>query len=100
MRASGVRPRAAASAADITTTAAAPSLSPGALPAVTVPVRVKAGFSARERHRRGVLAHRFVAIDDDRRRPSSAAIVTGRISSREGAGWRCAATAFLWLAAA
>jgi hypothetical protein len=43
MRASGVRPSAAAFLALITTTAAAPSLMPEALPAVTLPALSKAG---------------------------------------------------------
>ena len=45
MRASGVMPRRAASAAVISTTAAAPSLRPEALAAVTVPSLAKAGRS-------------------------------------------------------
>src|SRR5665213_1370231 len=45
MRASGVTPRRAASATDISTRAAAPSLMPEALPAVTVPSLAKAGRS-------------------------------------------------------
>ena len=45
IRASGVTPRLAASAAVISTTAAAPSLMPDALPAVTVPSFSKAGLS-------------------------------------------------------
>ena len=43
MRASGVRPRFSASSADISRTAAAPSLRPDALPAVTLPSFEKAG---------------------------------------------------------
>src|SRR5258708_14755658 len=43
MRASGFLPRLAASLAFISTNAAAPSLMPDALPAVTVPSLVKAG---------------------------------------------------------
>ena len=43
MRASGVRPRADASLALISTSAAAPSLMPEALPAVTLPSLLKAG---------------------------------------------------------
>ena len=43
MRASGLRPSSAAFFALITTTAAAPSLMPEALPAVTVPALSKAG---------------------------------------------------------
>ncbi len=45
MRASGLRPSSLAFSADITTTAAAPSLMPEALPAVTVPFLMKAGRS-------------------------------------------------------
>ena len=44
-RASGVAPTAAALASDITTTAAAPSLSGQQLPAVTVPSGRKTGLS-------------------------------------------------------
>ena len=44
MRASGVRPSASAFFADITSTAAAPSFSPDALAAVTVPSFENAGF--------------------------------------------------------
>jgi hypothetical protein len=43
MRASGLRPRFLASSAVISTSAAAPSLMPEALPAVTVPSLLKAG---------------------------------------------------------
>ncbi|MNL44135.1 hypothetical protein D3C87_1666910 [compost metagenome] len=43
MRAKGLRPRAAAFLALITTTAAAPSFRPDALPAVTLPALSKAG---------------------------------------------------------
>ncbi len=43
MRPSGFRPSASAFAADITTTPAAPSLRPDALPAVTEPALSKAG---------------------------------------------------------
>jgi hypothetical protein len=45
MRARGVRPSAFAVSAEVTTRAAAPSLTPGALPAVTVPPSRKAGLS-------------------------------------------------------
>ena len=45
MRASGSMPRFSASSAVISTTAAAPSLRPEALPAVTVPSLEKAGLS-------------------------------------------------------
>ncbi len=46
IRARGFRPRSAARCADMTSTAAAPSLSGQALPAVTVPDSLKAGWSA------------------------------------------------------
>ena len=52
MRASGARPSDLARSAAITTSAEAPSLTPGALPAVTVPSFLNAGFSAAERLRR------------------------------------------------
>ncbi|VWC37331.1 hypothetical protein BLA50215_07991 [Burkholderia lata] len=45
IRASGVRPSAAAFCADITSTAAAPSFSPDAFAAVTEPSFENAGFS-------------------------------------------------------
>ncbi len=45
MRASGVRPSSAALVSDMTTTAAAPSFSGQALPAVTVPSGRNTGFS-------------------------------------------------------
>ncbi len=45
MRASGSRPSFSAAAAEATTSAAAPSLMPEALPAVTVPSFLKAGLS-------------------------------------------------------
>ena len=46
MRTSGAMPSARAFSSDITTSAAAPSLTPGAFPAVTVPSFLNAGFSA------------------------------------------------------
>ena len=46
MRASGVTPSARARSADITTSADAPSFTGGALPAVTVPSFLNAGFNA------------------------------------------------------
>ena len=66
MRASGVRPSARARSAAMTTSAAAPSLTPGALPAVTRAVLLERRLQRAERLGRGVFAHRFVAIDDDR----------------------------------
>jgi hypothetical protein len=46
IRALGVKPRLAALSADMTSTAAAPSLSGHELPAVTVPLAANTGFSA------------------------------------------------------
>src|SRR5690606_14929507 len=65
MVASGVAPRSVAHASSATITAAAPSLTPGALPAVTVPCGENAGFSFAS-------ASRLVS----RRGPSSVSIVT------------------------
>ncbi len=61
MRASGVMPRFVASSADISTRAAAPSLMPDALPAVTVPSLSKAGRSLADAS--------FHAVADDIRPP-------------------------------
>ena len=66
IRAIGVMFRAAARLADITTSAAAPSLTGGALPAVTVPSFLNAGLSAASDSTVVVAADGFVAIDDDR----------------------------------
>ena len=71
----------AARSSAITTSADAPSLTPGALPAVTVPSFLNAGFSARERLDGRVGADRLVPVDDDRRGPFFCGIETGRISS-------------------
>ena len=65
MRASGVLPRLAASLAVISTTAAAPSLMPEALAAVTVPSLSKAGPQLGDRLERGAVLGIFVGVDDD-----------------------------------
>ena len=65
MRASGVLPSLAASLAFISTTAAAPSLMPEALPAVTVPSLSKAGRNLPIAFQRGAMLGIFVGIDHD-----------------------------------
>ena len=62
MRASGVLPSLAASAAFISTTAAAPSLMPEALPAVTVPSFVEGGAQLGEAFQRDALLGIFVGV--------------------------------------
>src|SRR5580765_1221059 len=62
MRASGVRPSCLARCAVITTTPAAPSLRPEALPAVTDPALSK----ARQRLGAGLLVDELVGGEDDR----------------------------------
>ena len=64
MRASGATPSAFARSADITTSADAPSFTPGALPAVTEPSVLNAGFSAASDGRR-VGANALVFVDHD-----------------------------------
>ena len=63
MRASGVLPRLAASLAFISTTAAAPSLMPEALAAVTVPSLSKAGRSLAIESRVAPCLRIFVGVD-------------------------------------
>ena len=63
MIASGASPRRCASSSDATTTAAAPSLTPGELPAVCVPPGVS-GFSAASASTRRVAARALVGVDD------------------------------------
>ena len=67
MRASGAVPTCRALAAVVTTSAAAPSLIPEALPAVTVPSFLNAGFSFRQRIDGGAGTRVFVDREDDRR---------------------------------
>ena len=64
MRTSGVMPRRVASASLISTTAAAPSLMPEALAAVTVPSLSKAGFSFWIGLERRAGADVLVLVDD------------------------------------
>ena len=58
--------RAARVLSDVTTSAAAPSLTPGALPAVTRAVLLERRLQRAERFDGGVGADRLVAVDDDR----------------------------------
>ena len=82
MRARGVMPSSRARSADITTTAAAPSLSGHAFPAVTRPRGLNAGSSADS----------FSNVDE-RRGPSSAATPSHGVTSRAKKPESCAATA-------
>ena len=66
MRASGVTPSSRARSADITTSADAPSFTGGALPAVTVPSFLNAGFNVASDASGGVGANRFIAIEHKR----------------------------------
>ncbi len=66
MRASGCTPSAFARSAVETTTAAAPSLMPEALPAVTDPSLANAGFSAASFSAVLSGARMLVGVDDDR----------------------------------
>src|SRR5437868_4215153 len=65
MRARGSTPSARARSSDVTTTADAPSLTPGALPAVTVPDSLNAGLSF-ERASRRVFTNRLVGVENNR----------------------------------
>ena len=71
IRARGVRPCFFAAASLATSSAHAPSLTPDALPAVTVPSGFTIALQLRERLERR-RPRMLVAIDDDRDRPSSA----------------------------
>ena len=85
MRASGSMPRSAAHSSEQTTTQDAPSLTPGAFPAVVVPSGSKTGFN--DASRSSVVS---------RRTPSSAATPpTGTISSSKRPA-SCAAAARSW----
>ena len=67
MRAIGVRPSAATASAEARTRAAAPSVMPGALPAVHRPaVRLERGLEAGQRLERGVGTRILVGVDDGR----------------------------------
>ena len=94
MRASGVSPRFAASEALITTMAAAPSLMPEALPAVTVPSLEKAGRSlARISIVVSGLGYSSFSTTVSPLRPFT---VTGAISSAKRPAF-CASPALRWL---
>ena len=98
-RAIGVRPRASARSAAMTTTAAAPSFTPGAFPAVTVPPSfLKAG---RSRPRASALVSGRTGSSYSSRMgsPRRCGISTGRISSLNQHS-RMARAALWWLAAA
>ena len=79
MRASGFKLRFAASAPDITTSTAAPSLMPEALPAVTVPSFEKAGRSFRNPSM--VASWRMNSSSETTTSPFLVFTVTGTISS-------------------
>ena len=97
IRASGSSPRALASAALISTSAAAPSLSPEALAAVTEPSFVKAGFSPCMAS--SVAPWRMNSSLSTTTSPLRPLIVTGAISSSNRPAF-CAASALFWLATA
>ena len=98
MRAIGVSPSAEARAADITTSAAAPSLTGGALPAVTLPSFLNAGFRARSTSA-VVSARTDSSWAKSTGSPFFCLIGTGSSSAANfPAAW--AAAAFLWLSAA
>ena len=99
MRASGVRPSARAFSADITTTAAAPSFTPGALPAVTLPSFLNAGFSAGQRLRRSCPRGSPRRDRTTIGAPFFCGISTGTISSLNQPS-RVACAALRWLSAA
>jgi hypothetical protein len=82
MRARGCRPSSAARASDMTTTAAAPSFSGHAFPAVTLPPGLNAGSSADS----------FSSVDEGRG-PSSASTPFHGVISRAKKPECCAATA-------
>jgi hypothetical protein len=93
MRARGVRPRALASAADISTSAAAPSLSPEALAAVTDPSFVKAGRRPETLSR--VAPWRMYSSWSTTVSPLRPFKVTGTISAAKRPAF-CAASARFW----
>ena len=98
MRPSGVRPSAAALAALMTITAAAPSLMPEALPAVTPPALSKAGRSPASTSAL-LLRLRNSSAEKTIGSPFFCAMLTGTISSLNLPA-SCAAAAFCWLAKA
>ena len=97
MRASGSMPRFSASSAVISTTAAAPSLRPEALPAVTVPSLEKAGRSFCIASI--VAPGRIYSSLSTTTSPLRVLTVKGAISSLNRPAF-CAASALFWLASA
>ena len=97
MRASGSMPRRSASSAVISTTTAAPSLSPQALPAVTVPSLEKAGLSFVIAS--SVAPRRMYSSLSTTTSPLRVLTVKATISSSNLPAF-CAASALFWLASA
>ena len=97
MRASGFSPRFCASEARMSTTAAAPSLMPDALPAVTVPSLEKAGLSFATES--SVAPWRMYSSASTTTSPLRVFTVTGTISSLNLPAF-CAASALFWEATA
>jgi hypothetical protein len=93
IRAIGVRPRFFASSAVISTMAAAPSLMPDALPAVTVPSLEKAGLSLAIASM--VVPARMYSSWSTVTSPLRVEIVNGTISSLNRPDF-CAASALFW----
>ena len=93
IRARGFRPRARASAADISTRAAAPSLSPEALAAVTDPSLVKAGRSPETLS--SVAPWRMYSSWSTTVSPFRPFTMTGTISAAKRPAF-CAASARFW----
>ena len=98
MRAKGVKPKAAAFLADMTTTAAAPSLMPEALPAVTEPALSKAG---RKPAKASALVFLLMnsSVLNTTGSPLRCGMSTSTISSLNLPA-SCAALAFCWLPSA
>ena len=92
MRASGSRPRLRASDWRMSTTQAAPSLMPEALPAVTVPPRLKAGRRAARLS--GVTPSRIYSSSPTTVSPLRVLTVTGVISSLKRPSRRAASALF------
>ena len=63
-RASGFSPRRSANSREVTTSAAAASLTPEALPAVTVPSFLKAGFSCGQPLQRGLRPRMLLGVEE------------------------------------
>ena len=108
IRASGLRPRRSTSRSLATTVAAAPSVIPGALPAVTVPSIAEPRSSPSGRAKAG-LSRARASIVESRRGPSSMLTIVSRpfasrtVTGASSASKRpasIAAIAFWWLARA